>query len=293
MVEGFLNWLTYEKRYSKHTINSYKNDLDQFINFLETNFEVSEPREVKSAFIKSWIVFLIESKYSTTSVRRKLVSVNSFFKYLLKEEEIDNNPASNIQGPKNPKRIVKYLEEEELNGVLDNFDFEDSFEGIRDKLIIDLLYGTGIRLSELIGLEKSNLDLQKKVVKVRGKRNKERIIPINDTLTNTIKIYLSKISESMVSSSSKYLLLTSKGKQLYPMLVYRTVKKYIEEYASRTGISPHALRHSFATHLLNRGADINAIKELLGHASLAATQVYTHNTIDRLKNVYKQAHPRG
>jgi integrase/recombinase XerC len=253
MVEGFINWLTYEKRYSKHTISSYKNDLDQFVNFLESNFEISEPREVKSTFIKSWIVFLIESKYSTTSVNRKLVSVNSFFKYLLKEGEIQKNPASNIQGPKKPKRIVKYLEEEELVGVLERFEFEDSFEGARDKLIIELLYGTGIRLSELIGLEKNWVDLRKKVIKVLGKRNKERIIPINDTLINTIQIYLSKISEIMQEQTSKYLLLTSRGKKLYPMLVYRTVKKYIEEYANRTGISPHALRHSFATHLLKQG----------------------------------------
>jgi integrase/recombinase XerC len=293
MIQEFINWLTYEKRYSAHTVSSYLSDLEQFQNFLSQFYPNTSLQEVETVMIKSWVVNFMDSGLSPTTVNRKLVSLNSFYKYVLMEGHISTNPAASIKGPKQAKRLVKYLEEDEIQQVLDNFEFEDNFNGVRDNLIIEMLYGTGIRLAELISLKLENLSLETNSLKVLGKRNKERIIPINNTLQNLIKKYLTFRKEIDGHLSNANLLITEKAKDLYPMLVYRVVKKYLDQFASRTKVSPHVLRHSFATHLMNRGADINAIKELLGHANLAATQVYTHNTIESLKKVFKQTHPRG
>lgn len=293
MIQEFCNWLTYEKRYSVHTVSSYLSDLNQFESYLLQNYPGIKLIETETPMIKSWMVFLMDKQFSPTTINRKLVAINSFFRYLVSEEKLEKNPASNLKGPKKSKRLVKYLEEEEILDVLNRFEFEDNYEGIRDKLIIEMLYGTGIRLAELIGLKSNDVDLLSGSVKVLGKRNKERIIPINSSLKQQIEKFISFRKEVTESGSKQELLLTSKGEALYPMLVYRVVKKYLDQFAARTKVSPHVLRHSFATHLLNRGADINAIKELLGHSNLAATQVYTHNTIETLKKVFKQTHPRG
>jgi integrase/recombinase XerC len=243
--------------------------------------------------IKSWVVSLIDQNFNPSSVNRKLVSLNSFYKFLIKEEILDRNPAIGIKGIKKPRRIVKYLEEEEILQILDQYDFSNPDSNLRDKLILEMLYGTGIRLSELLNLRLRNVDLKSLMLKVLGKRNKERIIPINKSLESDIRIYLDMRGTTMSETANDLFFLTDKGEQLYPMYVYRVVKKYIDDIVKRTHVSPHVLRHSFATHLLNRGADINAIKELLGHSNLAATQIYTHNSVERLKTVYKQAHPRG
>lgn len=293
MIQEFCNWLQYEKRYSIHTVGSYLSDLNQFEAYLLQNYPNTLLPKVEPDMIKSWIVALMDKQLSPTTVNRKLVSLNSFFKYLQGEEKIANNPAANIKGPKKAKRLVKYLEEEEIQNVLNGFEFEDNYTGNRDKLILEMLYGTGIRLSELIGLKTIDVNEPSSSIKVLGKRNKERIIPVNDSLHLQIDKYLSYRKNITDSESKEELFLTTKGEPLYPMLVYRVVKKYLDQFAARTNVSPHVLRHSFATHLLNRGADINAIKELLGHGSLAATQVYTHNTIETLKKVFKQSHPRG
>lgn len=293
MVREFENWLRFEKRSSEHTVVSYINDLKQFSAFLINSYPETIPEQANASMVKSWIVDLMSKEYSPSSVNRKIVTLNTFFKFLLRENKISGNPVSGIQTPKKPKRIVKYLEEEEIIKILEELDFEKDFEGIRDHLIIEILYGTGIRLSELIGLKVVNTDVRQGVIKVFGKRSKERIIPLNKSLIELLKEFLEKREETGLAAGEGRLLVTAKGKPLYPMLVYRVVKKKVDQMIRRTSISPHVLRHTFATHLINRGADINAIKELLGHASLAATQIYTHTTVERLKKVYKQAHPRG
>jgi integrase/recombinase XerC len=293
MISQFNNWLTFEKRYSSHTISSYMSDLNQYCLFLKVKYTDTEPESTSKQMIKSWVIDLMDRGLSPLSVDRKIVALRAYFRFLVKEGKIEKNPAIHIKPPKKGKRIVKFLEEEEIIKVLDDIDYPDDYEGKRDRLILEMLYGTGIRLSELTGLKMKNIDLKTGLIKVLGKRNKERIIPINNTLKIKISDYLQSRDLFMEGLSSEHFFLTDKMNSLYPMLVYRVVKNYMEKYISRTSVSPHVLRHTFATHLINRGADINSIKELLGHANLAATQIYTHTTIERLKNVYKQAHPRG
>jgi len=294
MFREFLQWLKFEKRFSEHTVKSYLTDLEKFNDFLKENYDGITVEQATTPIIKSWIVDLMDHEYNPVSVSRKIVSLNAYYKFLIKEGKKTDNPAKEIKGPKKPDRLVKYLEENEIKKVLDEIDYSHDFQGIRDRLILEMLYGTGIRLSEIIGLKTQNVDLKLSLIKVLGKRNKERIIPMNSTLKELVNSYLMvKNLENFEQAAGEYLILTDKGKKLYPMFVYRVVKKYIELFVIRTKISPHVLRHSFATHLLNRGADLNAIKELLGHANLAATQIYTHNTIEKLKKVYKQTHPRG
>ncbi|HPD66226.1 MAG TPA: tyrosine recombinase [Bacteroidia bacterium] len=292
MIREFLHWLKYEKRFSEHTVNSYKSDLEQFEYFLKNIDKDLKLETATTPAIKSWIVNLMENGYHPSSAGRKLVALNTYFKYLIRENIREDNPASGVRTPKKPTRLVKYLEENEILKVLESCTYEESFEGLRDNLILELLYGTGIRLSELINLKMNDFDKSSGTIKVLGKRNKERIIPVNSTLRKKMEEYF-LLRKSEISTDQPFLLLTAKGKKLYPMMVYRTVKKYVEQIVERTTISPHVLRHSFATHLLNRGADINAIKELLGHANLAATQIYTHHSIEKLKKVHKQSHPRG
>jgi len=293
MLQAFENWLRFEKRFSVHTVASYVSDLKQFEFFSQDTYNVKDIDNISTMVIKAWVVYLREKDISSRSVNRKLVSLSSYYKFLISEGKIKSNPVKQVKSLKQGDRIVKYLEEDEILALLDNFQFEDSFEGKRDKLIFELLYGTGVRLSELIGLKLANIDINSLNLKVIGKRNKERIIPINTSLERELKQYIDLRNKIFAEIDNEHLLLTRKGKDLYPMLVYRLVKKYIDEQSSRVKVSPHVLRHTFATHLINKGADINAIKELLGHANLAATQIYTHNSIERLKEVFKQAHPRG
>jgi len=293
MIQEFINWLKFERRVSKHTVISYQNDIQKFHEYLNLTFPETNFRKVKGLHIKSWLVNLLDQNYSPSTISRKIVALNTFYKYMIKEGQMDSNPAANVHAPKRPKRLVKYLEESDITKILDQFEYSDDFHGIRDRLVIEMLYGTGIRLSELIGLKDDDIDLTLSLIKVLGKRNKERLIPLNKTLAELIDKYKSVVKREFANQATVSFFLTDKGKAVYPMMIYRIVKRYLDLYESKTNVSPHVLRHTFATHLLNRGADINAIKELLGHANLAATQVYTHNTIERLKKVHKQAHPRG
>ena len=290
-VTDFVNYLNYEKHFSKHTVTAYQNDLFQFQKFIFENFDTDEITIINHQMIRSWLVQLMNDKISARSVARKLTTLKTFYRFLLKENIVESNPMAKVQSPKIQKRLPVFVEETPMNILLDNIEFENNFEGVRDKLIINILYSTGIRLSELIGLKKLDVDSYNQQIKVLGKRNKERIIPITKELSDQIILYNQiKVDEGFVNEN---LLVTSKGEKLYPKLVYTIVKKNLSFVTSIEKRSPHVLRHTFATHLLNKGADLNAIKELLGHANLSATQIYTHNSIERLKTIYKNKHPRA
>ena len=290
-VQDFVNYLQFEKHFSVNTITAYQNDLQQFQQFLITNFEVQHVKAINHQMIRSWLVHLMENKIVARSVARKLTTLKSFYKYLLKENIVENNPMAKVQSPKIQKRLPVFVEEKPMQQLLDQTAFLEGFEGNRDKLIINLLYSTGIRLSELIGLKTLDTDLFQNQIKVLGKRNKERIIPITIELSEQIKAYIKERDRENLSHDN--LLVTVKGEKMYAKLVYNIVKRNLGYVTSIEKKSPHVLRHTFATHLLNKGADLNAIKELLGHANLSATQVYTHNSIGRLKNIYKNKHPRA
>ena len=286
-VKKFLNYLKFEKRYSDHTLVAYKTDLNQFISFILLEFEIDNLKEVSHSIIRSWIANLLDSGVSSRSVNRKITTLKSLFKFLLMEDFITENPTQKIVSPKNTKKLPIFLEESKVEDLYNEINFPETFEGERDKLILDVFYMTGIRLIELINLNLSDIDFQKSTLKVIGKRNKERIIPLPPILLDKLK----KFSEN--NNINNTFFVNSEGVKLSPKKVYVIVNKYLSMVSSLEKKSPHVLRHTFATHMLNNGADINAIKEILGHANLSATQVYTHNTIDRLKSVYKQAHPRA
>lgn len=290
-LHSFFDYLTYEKKYSIHTITSYKTDIAQFIDFVNPQKELLIISEINYQQIRAWVSVLIKNKISARSVNRKLSSLKSFFKYLQRQQIVEVNPMSKISGPKTPKRLPVFVDEHQMEDLFTEVQFEEGFNGQRDRLILDLLYQTGIRRSELTHLKEADVDLFNSTIKVLGKRNKERIIPISLPLKRNLEGYLQVKKELNLSNSM--LLVSEKGNTLNEQAVYKSVKKYLSQVTTIQKKSPHVLRHTFATHLLNNGADINAVKDLLGHASLSATQVYTHNTIDKLKKSYKQAHPRG
>ena len=290
-VVGFCDYLAHQKRYSKHTITAYQKDLEQFQQFLEKEYEITQTDQVTSLIIRSWIVQLIEEGINTRSINRKLSSLKSFFKYLLKNDIVKTNPLLKVTAPKTATRLPVFVGENEMNNLFENISFNDDFEGLRDQLILDLFYASGIRLSELVELKVNSLDQHNNTIKVIGKRNKERIIPLAKRMTILLKQYL--LLREKIETDNNYIFLTKKGKKIYPKLVYRIVNYYLSMVTTVTKKSPHVLRHTFATHMLNNGADLNSIKELLGHANLSATQVYTHNTIEKLKNIHKQAHPKA
>lgn len=292
MLESFFNFLKYEKRVSEYTIISYSNDLLQFKAFLSERFSESL-ENAKHLHIRAWIVSLMEQSLSPRSVNRKIASLKSFYHFLIKRGHIEEDPLFKIKSLKTEKKLPIFIQEKELSMLLDQLSFEESFEGIRDKLIIELLYNTGIRLSELINLTEKNVNLTKNHIKVLGKRNKERIIPFSNAFNNIITQYTREKIKCFKNNETKELIVTNAGKTTYPMFIYRVVKKYLSQVTTENKKSPHVLRHTFATHLLNKGADINAVKELLGHTSLVATQIYTHNSIRKLKDMHKQAHPKA
>lgn len=291
LLDEFLKYLQLEKRYSPHTVKAYQIDLTQFQDYLEENYE-SVLQKAKHPMLRSWLAKMLDYGISPRSVNRKITALKSFYKFLLKEEKIKEDPTIKVVSPKMSKKLPAFVEEGQMTQLLDELDFADGYAGVRDKLMIELFYSTGIRQAELIHLKIKDIDLSSNVIKVLGKRNKERLIPLTIELRQKIDVYLKLRAELPIKDSS-YLLLTNKGKKLYPTLVYRQVNHYLSQVTSLDKKSPHVLRHTFATHMLNNGADLNAIKELLGHANLSATQVYTHNTIDKLKKVYNQAHPRA
>ncbi|MFD2935558.1 tyrosine-type recombinase/integrase [Spirosoma flavum] len=290
----FLQHIRYEKRLSHHTLTAYTNDLEQFRLFLLTECNIAEPERSDFRHIRSWIVSLVEAGTDKSSVNRKIATLRSFFGFLLRRKVIDFDPTSKIQALKASKKLPQYVEEKPMEMLLNDIEFSDTFEGIRDKLVLELLYGTGIRLSELIGLKTADVNLYEKTITVLGKRNKHRIIPLNQPLFELIQQYCrSKENEFSGQADGIYLIVSDKGVAAYPMLIQRIVKQNLTLVTTLEKKSPHVLRHSFATHLLNRGADLNAIKDLLGHSSLAATQIYTHTSLEQLKKTYDQAHPKA
>lgn len=292
MIKPFLKYLLQEKRYSTHTVSAYETDLLQFQDYLECIDLELTLEEANHKMLRSWVVSLIEAEISPRSVNRKIASLRSYYKFLLKREVITDNPAAKLRPLKTAKALPQFVLKDEMDNLLDRVEFPEDFEGSRDKLIIELLYGTGIRLSELIHLKHSDIDNFNQSIKVLGKRNKERIIPLTFDNMRLIEAYLQLRMQSN-QGSSDWLLTTDKGKKCYPMMVYRIVQKYLGYISKVYKKSPHVLRHTYATHLLNNGADLNAVKDLLGHSSLAATQVYTHNSLDKLKSVFDQAHPKA
>lgn len=292
-MELFFKYLEYEKRYSPHTLTSYHTDLGQFAQYLQDTYQITDPAEADHSIIRSWILTLVHKNLEARSVNRKIACLRSYYKFLLSQQRISSNPMLRIKAPKVSKKLPAFVPEEPFNHFLDSFAFEDTFEGQRDRLILEFLYGTGMRLAELIGIAHEDLDLHAKTVRVLGKGNKVRIIPLNDTLLSTLTLYLEHKKSHFGNNISEKLLVTNKERPLYPKFVYRVAKKYISLVTTSEHKSPHVLRHSFATHLLNNGADLNAIKDLLGHASLAATQVYTHNSIEKLKSIFEKAHPKA
>lgn len=293
-TERFLDYIAYEKRFSQNTINAYRSDLEQFSAFLSSQYDISDIKSADHQVVRSWVVTLMDQGHSARTVNRKITTLKTFFKFLLKEGEISENPMSRVIAPKMARRLPVYVEQEGMNTLFNEVDFGEGYNGARDRMIIELFYATGMRLSELIGIKEADIDFFKQAVKVTGKRNKQRIIPFTGYVKGMLRDYLEiKKKEFPAAGQETYLFVTDKGEQLYPKFVYRLVQRYLGQVTTVTKRSPHVIRHTFATHMLNNGADLNAIKEILGHANLAATQVYTHNTIEKLKSIYKQAHPRA
>lgn len=290
-IDHFLSYLSAEKKYSKHTIKAYRSDLIQFLDFLSSEYELLDILQVKPVIVRSWLVYLMESKASAKSINRKLSSIKSFFHYARRQGVIEKNPTIDAVAPKIPKKLPVFVRDREIEFLLEMVEFENDHPGQRSKLIIEIFYSCGIRLDELINIQHKDIDHYKRTIKIHGKGNKERLVPVYPKVIELIDRYTSAKSKAGLEGS--YLLLTDKGKKLYPKLVYRTVNTYLEKVTTISKKSPHVLRHSFATHMLNNGADLNSIKEILGHSSLAATQVYTHNSLEKLKDIYKQAHPRA
>ena len=290
-LKSFFDYLEIEKKYSSNTIEAYRNDLNVFAGFLIDEFDVNNINNTSYSYIRSWIVDLVNKGISNRSINRKITSLNSYFKFLLKIDLINENPLTNHKALKTQKKIQLPFSENEMVNVLDLDNYEDNFTGVRDRLIIDLFYTTGIRRIELIQLMISDLNINNKHIKVFGKRNKERIIPLIDSTINILNKYLSYRDE--LKSDETFLFITSKGKPVYEKLIYRIINKYFDTISTKVKKSPHIIRHSFATHLLNNGADLNSVKDLLGHSSLAATQVYTNRSIDEIKKVFAKSHPRN
>jgi integrase/recombinase XerC len=291
--KSFLDYLQFEKRYSGHTIIAYKTDLEQFETYLEGHLETFDLISADFRIIRSWVVDMMESGQSARTVNRKITTLKSLYKYLMRRQIININPMDKVVSPKISKRLPSFVEEEKMELLLDEYSFGEDFKGIRNRLIIEVLYITGMRQAELISLGDSSIDLYEQHIRVTGKRDKERIIPFQREYLEVFRRYIKLRNDTFPGNSQPAFFLTDKGRPLYPKFVYRVVNTYLRFVTTMHDRSPHVLRHTFATHMLNRGADLNAIKEILGHASLSATQVYTHNTFEKLITIYKQAHPRA
>lgn len=288
-IEQFITYITHEKRYSPHTVLAYQNDLLQFQVFIGSK----ELTQVVRDDVRAWVVSLINDQVSPTTVNRKISTLKSFYKYLLRKNLVALVPTIDIATPKQKKELPQYIPVDEMNRLLNDISFPKDFEGVRDKLMIELLYTTGIRSAELMGLTINNVRFNESTIKVLGKRNKERIIPLTLEVTTGLNQYLTMKEQIVGATGNPYVFVSKKGNQIYHGLLYKIVNKYLSLVNKHSKTSPHVMRHTFATHMLNNGADLNGIKTMLGHASLAATQVYTHNSIEKLKSIHKQAHPRG
>ena len=292
-IQSFLDYLKFEKRYSIHTLTSYQTDLFDFIDFLEAQFGAVSLKEVNHSFIRSWLAFLKNKGLSSKSINRKISTLRSFFKYHLKTGAIGSTPMAQVISPKISKRLPVYLQETDTQKlVLALQQLTEDWKSLNKKMLITIFYATGMRLSELINLKEKQIDFSKSQFKVLGKGNKERIIPASKEMLEMIRDYL-QLKKKNFEKTDDFLLVTEKGKKLYPKYAYLLVNQVLEGASTLDKKSPHILRHTFATHLMNNGADLNAVKELLGHSSLASTQVYTHNTIEKLKDIHKKAHPKA
>ena len=292
LTDSFLDYLRYERHYSEKTVLAYGEDISQLREFAQEEIGDFNPAEVTPELIREWIVSLMDKGYASTSVNRKLSSLRSFYKFLLKKKVVLVDPLRKITGPKNKKPLPSFLKENEMNRLLDDTDFGEGFEGCRDHLIIEMFYATGIRLSELIGLDDKDVDFSASLLKVTGKRNKQRLIPFGDELKEGMLEYVNVRNEQVLESGGAFFV-RKNGERLYKNLVYNLVKRNLSKVVTLKKRSPHVLRHTFATTMLNNEAELGAVKELLGHSSLATTEIYTHTTFEELKKVYKQAHPRA
>ena len=292
-IRSFLDYLKFQKRYSQHTITSYQNDLSGFFDYLRMQFDESQLQNIKPAFIRTWLAQLKSEGISSKTINRKISSLRSFFKYYIKQGLVEVSPMATITSPKVGKRLPQFVEKKDIDTLFDHVEFPGNWTGRTDRLLLQILYNTGIRQAELIGLKENQVDYSSSAIKVLGKGSKERIIPASNSLMKEIKDYAVEKKKQFSDGDPIFLLVNEKGKKLYPKYVYNVAKKYLTLVTTIDKKSPHILRHTFATHLTNNGADLNAVKELLGHSSLAATQVYTHNTIEKLKDVFRKAHPKA
>lgn len=293
VLQSFISYLSLEKNYSLHTVHAYSRDIEAFILFCSDEYELLNIDEVDYSLIRGWIVRLVDSDVTNRSINRKIASLKSYYKFLQGIGKIEVNPLAKHRTLKTSKKIEVPFSEEEMQKVLSQIQFTNDFEGLRNKLIIELLYTTGIRRAELIGLQMGDVDMSSKLLKVLGKRNKERIVPLLPTTCNLFATYFEHRKALEAITDEAHVFLLNSGYKLYETLVYRVINKYFSEVSTKVKKSPHILRHTFATHMLNKGADLNSVKELLGHSSLASTQVYTHNSIAELKKVHAKAHPRS
>ena len=291
--QNFFEFLQFQKRYSKHTLISYKNDLASFFTFLQLQYPDTTITEIKAVYVRSWMADLKDNEMSARSLNRKISSLRSFFKYLLKNEIVKSNPVTGITSPKMPKRLPQFINEIDTDKLFNEIEFPEGFKGLTEKFLMQVLYFTGIRKAELIAIKEKDLDQMNSQIKVWGKGNKERIIPIGNFLISDLLYYIEQKKKLGLCNEADNLFVSEKGAPLDPKQVYNIAKKYLSKVTTIDKKSPHILRHTFATHLMNNGAELNAVKELLGHASLAATQIYTHNSIEKLKDVYKKAHPKA
>jgi len=290
-LNAFLSYLQFEKRYSLHTITAYANDLIQFFDFVATQYDGMHYDQITGTMVRSWLASMKEEEMTGKTLNRKISSLKSFYKYQIQQGLITKSPMETVISPKISKRLPSFVAENDMEQLFLNLSFAEGWKGYTEKMVIQLFYATGMRLSELIQCKENQLDISKKIIKVLGKGNKERILPLSPELSIELKKYIAQKPEA--ANGNPHLFVTEKGKSLQPKAVYTFVKFYLSQVTTLQKKSPHVLRHSFATHLMNNGADLNAVKELLGHSSLAATQVYTHNTIEKLKEVFSKAHPKA
>lgn len=293
LLQPFFNFLKFEKRYSTHTLTSYQTDLIAFFDFIITQFGETPLEKISHTYVRSWLAHLKDKGLSAKSINRKISSLKSFFKYQVKTGMILQTPMAKVTSPKNEKRLPNFVADKDIKTLFEHVEFPDNWKGQTERLLMILFYQTGMRLSEAIQLKESGVNLSSGTIKVLGKGNKERVIPIQADLKHELRQYLGKKKCEFGAEAAENVLVTDKGKPLSPRAVYTSVKYYLSLVTTIQKRSPHVMRHTFATHLMNNGADLNAVKELLGHSSLAATQVYTHNTIEKLKNIYKKAHPKA
>ena len=293
IIQPFIDYLKFEKRYSRHTVISYQTDLIDFFDYLAVTYGETPLKQISHIYIRTWLASLKDQGLTAKSINRKISSLKSFFKFQLKLGVIEQTPMAKVVAPKNEKRLPNFVADKDIQTLFTHVEFTDDWKGKTERLLLNLFYNTGMRLSELINLKDSQVNASNRTIKVLGKGNKERILPLSPELMNEIVSYQQSKRIEFPEHKNEYLLISEKGKQYTPRKVYSIVKNYLSLVTTIEKRSPHVLRHTFATHLTNNGADLNAVKELLGHSSLAATQIYTHNTIEKLKNIYKKAHPKA